>query len=78
MLSSGCHVVMVAVGGRWWMGRCKVHGCDQGIQSHVKYAWGRHCKYCNESRRNALTNKLFLNTLSMFLLVTGQLPLSRR
>lgn len=33
-------VVVVAVGGQRWMGRCKVHDCDEGIQSHVHICMG--------------------------------------
>lgn len=49
-------VLMVTTSG--WAGRPVV--VMSASKAMSTYAWGRRCKYCNDFRRNALTNKSFL------------------
>lgn len=73
MLRSVLIVIVVMVTMDGWDGRWRVHGSDEGIRSHVPYAWGRRCTYCNDCRRNALTNKLFLTLFLIYFSLMGQL-----
>lgn len=67
-------VVCNGGGGGRWTGRWKVLGCDEGIQPHVHMRGASRCTYCNDCRRNALTNKILLTLFwCSFSLMTGQL-----